>query len=111
MTLDALHTGIDTNWFKERLAAKQLSQRKLAFMMGLDAAAMSLMLRGKRKMSVNEAAVIAQHLGVSAQEVLIKTGAINDPASQTILKKMRETRKLECKAHSKCSKLDRKSVV
>ena len=66
---------IDTRWFHNQLADKRLSQRQLAKRMDLDPAAVSLMLRGKRKMSAAEAAEIATLLGVSADEVLMRAGA------------------------------------
>lgn len=66
---------VDTRWFQDRLADKRLSQRKLASMMNLDPAAMSLMIRGKRKMSGAEAAEIAKFIGVSVDEVLVRAGA------------------------------------
>lgn len=66
---------IDTRWFQDRLADKRLSQRKLASMMNLDPAAVSLMFRGKRKMSAAEASEIAKLLGVEASEVLMRAGA------------------------------------
>jgi transcriptional regulator with XRE-family HTH domain len=68
-------SGIDTRWFQDRLADKRLSQRKLASMMNLDPAAVSLMFRGKRKMSAAEAAEIAKLIGVSPNEVLVRAGA------------------------------------
>ena len=43
--------------------------------MGLDPAAVSLMLRGKRKMSAAEAAEIARLLNVSVEEVLLHAGS------------------------------------
>ena len=51
---------MDTNWFRDRLADRGLSQRALARHMGLDAAAVSLMLRGRRVMKLTEAAEIAR---------------------------------------------------
>ena len=66
---------IDNRWFIGRLADKQISQRKLAKHLGLDPAAVSLMLRGKRKMSASEAADIARLLGVGTDEVLARAGA------------------------------------
>lgn len=65
---------VDTDWFRDRLAARQMSQRGLARAMGLDAAAVSLMLRGKREMKLTEAAEIAQLLGVPADEVIAAAG-------------------------------------
>ena len=54
---------MDTKWFRDRLADRGLSQRALARQMALDAAAVSLMLRGKREMKLTEAAEIARLLG------------------------------------------------
>lgn len=61
---------MDTNWFRDRLADRGLSQRALARIMGLDAAAVSLMLRGRRVMKLTEAAEIARLLGVPAEDVM-----------------------------------------
>lgn len=65
---------VDTRWFQNALADKRLSQRKLAIRLGVDPAAVSLMIRGKRKMSAAEAAEVAKFLGVSVEEVLWKSG-------------------------------------
>lgn len=65
---------MDTKWFRNKLSDAQLSQRKLALALGLDAAAISLMLRGRREMRLNEAADIARLLGVAASEVLEAAG-------------------------------------
>lgn len=65
---------VDTHWFQAQLADKRLSQRKLAAMMGLDPAAVSLMLRGKRKMVAGEVAVVARLLGVPVDEVMRHAG-------------------------------------
>ena len=43
--------------------------------MNLDPAAVSLMLRGKRKMSASEAGEIAKLLGVAVDEVLMRAGS------------------------------------
>ena len=68
--------GVDTDWFQGRLAAKRMSQRGLARLMGLDPAAVSLMLRGKRKMTTTEAAEIARLLNVEVGEVMVRAGAV-----------------------------------
>ena len=67
--------GVDTRWFQNLLADKRLSQRQLAKRLGLDPAAVSLMLRGKRKMSVTEASELARFLGVEMDEVLLHAGS------------------------------------
>lgn len=64
----------DTRWFRERLSDAQLSQRKLAQHLHLDPAAVSLMLRGKRKMSTKEATELAKLLRVPVQEVVLRAG-------------------------------------
>lgn len=77
---------INTTWFKDKLLEKQLSQRGLAKLMGLDSAAVSLMLRGKRQMRIGEATQIATFLGVSAEEVIAHVGgALDGPSPVPII--------------------------
>lgn len=66
---------IDTQWFTDRLAERRMSQRQLAKLMGLDSSAVSLMLRGKRSMSIEEAAQLAVLLQSSMMDVLRAAGA------------------------------------
>lgn len=65
---------MDTKWFRDRLADRGMSQRALARHMGLDAAAVSLMLRGRREMKLTEAAEVARLLGVPAEDVIEAAG-------------------------------------
>lgn len=65
---------MNTIWFRDRLKAMELSQRGLAKMLDIDAAAVSYMLRGQRKMTLQEANRIAQILGVPASEVMRQAG-------------------------------------
>lgn len=65
---------INTAWFRDRIADRQMSQRALARAMGMDAAAISLMLRGKREMKLTEAAEIARLIGVPVSDVLQNAG-------------------------------------
>jgi DNA-binding Xre family transcriptional regulator len=65
---------INTKWFRARLSDREMSQRELARRMGLDSAAVSLMLRGQRQMKLTEAAEIARLLGVPAEEVMANAG-------------------------------------
>jgi len=65
---------INTSWFKEKMAAQQTSQRKVAIEMGIDPAAMSLMLRGMRRIQLPEAASMASILSVPLDEVLENAG-------------------------------------
>lgn len=66
--------SVDTRWFQNTLADKRLSQRGLAKHLKLDPAAVSLMIRGKRKMSAAEAAEVARFLNVGVEEVLGRAG-------------------------------------
>lgn len=65
---------VDTKWFRDRLADQRMSQRGLARQLGLDPAAISLTLRGKREMKIAEAAAIARLIGVPADEVMRHAG-------------------------------------
>lgn len=65
---------IDTHWFQSQLADRRLSQRKLAQLMGVDPGAVSLMINGKRRMTMEEAAEIARLLHVDVTEVMTKAG-------------------------------------
>ena len=67
---------VNTKWFQDRLADQRMSQRGLARAMGLDPAAISLTLRGKREMKIAEAAAIARLLGVPADEVMEQAGVL-----------------------------------
>jgi transcriptional regulator with XRE-family HTH domain len=71
-----MDTKFDTDWFRDRLADKQLSQRRLAKFLGLDSSAVSLTFRGKRDMKLTEAAHIAQLLAVPVDEVLYHAGVM-----------------------------------
>lgn len=65
---------MNTEWFKQKLAERKLSQRQLAKQMDLDPAAISLTLRGMRKMTNEEAHLIASKIGVPVTEVLRQAG-------------------------------------
>jgi transcriptional regulator with XRE-family HTH domain len=75
---------IDTRWFRDRLADQRMSQRGLARQLGLDAAAVSLMLRGKREMKIAEAAQIARLLGVPADDVMTHAGVRIDSGNTMV---------------------------
>lgn len=65
---------MNTDWFRQQLASRKLSQRGLAKIMELDPAAVSLMLRGQRKMTNPEAHQLSTILGVPITEVLRQAG-------------------------------------
>ena len=66
--------NIDTRWFQDRLSDRGVSQRKLARVLGLDPAAVSLMLHGRRKFTAREAVDVAGVLAVEVDEVLRHAG-------------------------------------
>lgn len=65
---------MNTQWFRDRLKDKKISQRGLAKMLNIDPAAASLMLRDKRKMTSHEAHQIAQILGLPLNEIMRQGG-------------------------------------
>lgn len=66
--------NIDKAWFQERLAAKKLSQRKLAKVLEIDPSSVTVMLQGRRKMTMGEAQVIAGQLALPVTEVMRRAG-------------------------------------
>ncbi|MDO9414605.1 helix-turn-helix domain-containing protein [Pararhizobium sp.] len=60
---------IDTDWFHQQLSARNTSVRGLARFMGVDASAVSRMLKGERKMSAEEQDKITIFLGLDLAEV------------------------------------------
>jgi transcriptional regulator with XRE-family HTH domain len=76
----------DSEWFKKQLAANGISLRELARKMNLDASAVSLMLRGQRKMTMAECKELSGHLGHKMSEIMRAAGIENtdDAARLTI---------------------------
>jgi transcriptional regulator with XRE-family HTH domain len=75
VTLTAISGApMNTDFFSQLLSARKLSQRGLAKLMDLDPGAVSLMLRGKRKMTNAEAHQLSTILGVGITEVLRQAG-------------------------------------
>lgn len=70
----AAKAPINTAWFKGQLADKQINQRAIASSLSLDPASVSLMLRGKRRLQLDEAAALANLLGVPLDDVLFHAG-------------------------------------
>lgn len=65
---------MNTQWFKDRLKDKKISQRGLAKILGIDPAAASLMLRDMRKMTAQEGHTISQTLGLPISEIMRQAG-------------------------------------
>lgn len=65
---------VDRDWFRDRLKDIEMSQRKLAKHLDLDPAAVTLMLRGERRMTTAEAQQIASLFAVPVTEILRRAG-------------------------------------
>jgi transcriptional regulator with XRE-family HTH domain len=63
---------IDSAWFYQQLQQEGRSLRDMARALGMDASAVSRMLRGERKMSADEQDGIATYLGLSLGEVAMR---------------------------------------
>lgn len=65
---------IDGRWFKDALRDRKMTQRQLAKAVGMDPSSLSLLLSGKRRMTVGTADLIAKAIGVSLDEVIVHAG-------------------------------------
>lgn len=77
-------TMINTTWFVEQLERRKLSQRGLAKLMGIDPSAVSLMFRGQRRITLDEAAQMAVLLDVTATDILVNAGVKLAPAISSV---------------------------
>jgi hypothetical protein len=72
---DRVYSKVDKPWFDQRRADLGLSLRDLASLMSMDVATVSRLLDGKRRWTVEMAAAMARHLGVSSEEIMRRAGA------------------------------------
>jgi len=78
---------VNTVWFRDRLAERDMSLRRLAKLLELDPSAVSLMLRGKRTITSQEANKISGLLTIPVTEVLRQAGVlVNENMRQMVLK-------------------------
>jgi DNA-binding XRE family transcriptional regulator len=72
----------NAKWFHDRIADKGMSMRQLAGIVGVDPGNMSKQFAGKVKMSMETAAEIARHLGVTFEDIVHHAGvqAPKDPS-------------------------------
>lgn len=66
--------AVNGPWFKDRLADKELSQRRYAKLVSMDPAAVSYMFQGRREMKMDEAIAFASIAGVPLEDVLANAG-------------------------------------
>lgn len=69
---------MDTKWFKDQIRDTKQTQRKLAQFLKLDPSAVTLMFSGRRDVTLEEAAKIAQFLGQPLMEILRRAGIPDD---------------------------------
>ena len=67
---------MNKEWFRERLASVGRTQAELARHMGLDASAVSRLLKGDRQLKGSEAAEVASFLGCAVEDVLRAFGVL-----------------------------------
>ncbi len=67
-------SGFNRYWFREQLANHNLTQRAFATHLNIDPAAVSYMLQGRRRVSLDEAKKIADLFGVNTTEVMRQAG-------------------------------------
>lgn len=65
---------VDTDWFKQTIRAKGLTQRQLAAALGKDAGNLTRVLRGERQISLNDAVTLSTFLGTEIGEVARRLG-------------------------------------
>lgn len=70
----ATESGFNRYWFREQLATHNLTQRALALELNIDPAAVSYMLSGRRRVSMDEAKKMADLFGVNTTEVMRQAG-------------------------------------
>ena len=61
---------VDTRWFQDRVRDADLSQSRLAKLLGIDKSALSHMFNNKRAMKMAEATRIAEVLSLPLDDVL-----------------------------------------
>jgi transcriptional regulator with XRE-family HTH domain len=69
---------IDRDWIKAQMAAKNLNQKKLGMILGLDSGATSRLLSGQRACQLGEAAELALVFEEPLDEILVRFGLIAD---------------------------------
>jgi len=65
----------DQKWFSDKIRDRNLTQRALAKLLEMDPSSLSLLLHGKRRMRVEQAAEIARLLNVPVEDVMRRAGA------------------------------------
>jgi len=65
---------LDAKWFRGKLKDRRLTQRALANQLGIDPAQVTNLFKGRRRMRLDEASVIAQFLNTTVEDVLTHAG-------------------------------------
>jgi transcriptional regulator with XRE-family HTH domain len=74
--------NVNTRWFKERFEQIGADQIKIAKILGIERASLSRSIHGKRKFTSDELSALANHLGVSIEDVMRNAGT-KTPETET----------------------------
>lgn len=66
--------NVDTDWFNQTMATKQLSQRGLAKLLGCNASSVNRLIHGRRPLRLDEAERLAVFLDTTVAQVLTHSG-------------------------------------
>lgn len=66
--------SIDGNWFRAKMKERQVTQQKLGKRLGIGHEQISRMLKGARRLRIDEVDIVADALGCSPREVLKRAG-------------------------------------
>jgi transcriptional regulator with XRE-family HTH domain len=77
--------SINEKWFRDRIEAVGLSQRKVAKALGINPSSISHMFKGNRKMPLEEAALWAELLKVTVEEILLNAGVKISSSSKAFI--------------------------
>jgi transcriptional regulator with XRE-family HTH domain len=75
---------MNAQWFRARLKDQHKSQRALAQVLGVDPAQVTNMFKGRRRMQLTDASLIASFLNVPVEEVLRQAGLPVSPAGRRV---------------------------
>lgn len=64
----------NTEWFQHQFQMRDLSQRKIAKLMGIDPSALSFIVTRRRRLALDEANSLAAILGLPIEEILVQAG-------------------------------------
>lgn len=83
--MPTIRPRIDSAWFMARLADRRLSQRRLATLLHKHPSAVTMLFKGRRRMQLNDASIIAQALGTTLEQVIEAAGIDMPPGGGALM--------------------------